>query len=222
MVSMERVSLVTSGHDADERLIREYVVPSMDRLDTIKGCDGVRFSRFGMDPRWERSEVKLGIYGDYEAVIESERDRWDELESKGVIESWARDGAAFTDSPEEVQGFLGELYVLASRMSSHHFRTFDDRPGLIDAFPEKDMGRPIGWWVLFHLLANQAGYDADEEVEAYMLAIRDRLVALTETHGHEHAKEFVEELRGELDDVEETIDDLNARGGHDYYSGPGG
>lgn len=219
---MQRISLVTEGHEADERLIREYVVPSLDRLDAIEGCNGVRFSRSGMDPRWERSEVKLGIYGDYEAVIEAEHDRWDEPESAGRIESWSCDGAAFTEYPENVQAFLGELYVLASRMSAQHFRTFDERPGLVDAFPDEDLRRPVGWWTLFHLLANHAGYDADEEIDAYMLAMRDRLVALTEVRGHDHAREVVNDLRDELDDIEETIDDLEDQGGFEYYAGPGG
>jgi hypothetical protein len=220
MVSMQRVSMVTSGHDADERLIREYVVPSLDRLNSIDGCDGVRFSRFGMDPRWEQSEIKLGIYGDYEAVIESERDRWDELESDGAIESWSRDGVPFTDHPDEVQEFLGRLYVLASRMSVQHFQEFGERPGLVDAFPDEDLRRPVGWWIVFHLLANQAGYNAEEEIEAYTLAIRDRLSALTETHGYEDARIIVDDLRDELTDIEERIDELEERGGFDYYSGP--
>lgn len=92
MVSAERVSFVTDGHEADERLIREYVLPAMDRLADHDGCTGVRFARFGMDPRYDRSEVRLGIYGDHEAVVAAERDRWDELVAAGLAESWSLEG----------------------------------------------------------------------------------------------------------------------------------
>ena len=88
MVSVERISFLTSGHDEDERFIRAYLVPSLDRLESIDGCIGVRFSRFGMDPRYDRNEVKIGIYGDFEAVVEAERERWNELVDDGLVEAW--------------------------------------------------------------------------------------------------------------------------------------
>lgn len=219
MVSVERVSLVTDGHEADEQLIREYVVPSLDRLEAIDGCEGVRFTRFGTDPRWEKSEVKLGIYGDYEAVIDAERDRWDELVSEGLIESWSRDGEPFSDFPEEIRRLSARNYILASRMATEYFDECDERPGLVEEVSD-DQGRSWGLWPTIHVLLNQMGYSADTEVEAYMLLLRDRLTALTELQSHDDAREMIGDFREQLDELEEKIDELEQQGGFDYYSGP--
>ncbi|MFB6198146.1 MAG: hypothetical protein ABEI52_07760 [Halobacteriaceae archaeon] len=219
MVKVERISFVTDGHDADERLIRDYIVPSLDRLESIDGCRGVRFARFGTDPRWEKSEVKVGIYGDYEAVIEGERDRWDSLEADGLIESWSRDGAPFGNSPEAVQEFVGRCYILATKMAAQYYREFDERPAMLDEFPEKSE-RSVGLWVMFHVLINQMGYDADAEIDAAMNLIRSRLDALSEFHDHEYAQDRIDKLRTQLDDAELRIDELEEQGGFDYYSGP--
>lgn len=220
MVSVERISLVTDGHEADERLVREYVVPSLDRLESIEGCEDVRFTRFGMGP-WEKSEVKLGIYGDYEAVIEAERDRWDELVSEGWIESWSRDGAPFSELPDEVREFLGRQYVVASRMAAEYYREFDEQPDLLDEFPD-ETDHEFGFNGAIHVLVNQLGYGPEEEIQAYMGNIRGRLTALTEVEDYETSREIVEDLRAQLDEVEAKIDELEEQGGFDYYSPPDG
>lgn len=218
MVSVERISLVTDGHEADERLIREYVVPAIDRLNDIHGCDGVRFTRFGTGP-WEKSEVKLGIYGDYDTVIDAERDHWDELVAKGLIESWHRDGAPFADAPEGVQEFLGQTYRVATQMAVQYYKEFDERPELVDEFPD-ETEQPIGFTLAIHVLINQLGYDGHEEIQAYTSNIRDRLRAMTQVHDYETSRQIVDDLRAQLDEVEETIDEIERQGGFDYYSPP--
>lgn len=220
MVEFERISLVTSGHEADERLIREYVVPGLDRMQAVDGCEGVRFTRFGRVPDATRSEVKLGIHGDYETVIEQERERWDRLEADGLIESWSRAGEPFPEQPEAVQSFMARTYVLASNMAAEYFDEFDVQPDLIEEVPSDDR-RSWGLWTVFHVLANDMGYGAEEEVEAYTLLLRDRLVALTELRDHEYVRDEIADLRRELDDLEARVDDLEAQGGFDYYSEPG-
>ena len=219
MVSVERISFVTTGHEADEQLIREYIVPSMDRLETIDGCNGVRFSRFGQDTRYEKSEVILGIYGGHEAVVESERERWDELVEEGVIESWSRKGTPFANQPEDVKEILGEAYVLGSHMPAEYYQTFDERPRLVDETTD-DAGRQYGLWSAFHVLANNIGYDPVEEVDAYEILLRDRLVALTELRGHDFVRDQIDELRSKLDGLEQTVDELEEQGGFEYYDGP--
>jgi hypothetical protein len=219
MVTVERISFRTSGHDADERLLREYVVPELNRLESIEGCTGVRFTRFGQDPRYDASEVRLGIYGDYEAVIDAERDRWDDFVDSGVIESWARIGAPFADQSEPVQETLRDAYLLGSRMAATCFESFEDRPGLV-AETTDEAGRRYGLWSALHVFTNNAGYSATEEVDAYELLLRDRLVALTELEGYEFVRERIDELRGELDELEATVDELEQQGGFEYYEGP--
>lgn len=219
MVSVERVSFVTSGHEADERLIRGYVVPSVDRLEAIDGCRGVRFSRFGRDTRYEKSEVILAIYGEYEAVIETERERWDELVEEGLVESWSRSGTPFDDHPEDVRRTLRDAYVLGSHMASEYYERFDERPGLVEEVTD-DAGRRYGLWSAVHVLANNIGYGPAQEVDAYELLLKDRLIALTELRGHDFVRNRIDELRAELDGIEETVDELEAQGGFEYYDGP--
>ena len=219
MVAVERISFRTSGHEADERLLREYLVPEMDRLESIEGCTGVRFARFGQVPQYDASEVRLGIYGDYEAVIDVERERWDELVEEGLIESWEQIGAPFADQSEAVQATLRDAYLLGSRMATEYVESFEDRPGLV-AETTDEAGRRYGLWTALHVFANNAGYSASAEVDAYELLLRDRLVALTELRGHEFVRERIEELRGELDELEATVDELDEQGGFEYYEGP--
>lgn len=219
MPSAERISFVTAGHEADERLIREYIVPSMDRLEAIDGCRGVRFSRFGQDPRYENSEVILGIYGEYDTVIDTERHRWNGLVEAGVVESWSRKGPPFADQPEEVQEFLAQAYILGSRMATEYFEVFDERPGLVEEVTD-DEGRRYGLWSAFHVLANDIGYGPAEETDAYQLLLRDRLIALTELRDHDFVRDRIAELREELDDLEDTVDRLEEQDGFDYYDGP--
>jgi hypothetical protein len=51
---------------------------------------------------------------------------------------------------------------------------------MIDAFPDEGGPMRTGWWMLPHLLVNQAGYDTDEEIDGYFQAMRERLLVLTQ------------------------------------------
>ncbi|ERH11688.1 MAG: hypothetical protein J07HB67_00696 [halophilic archaeon J07HB67] len=219
MVSVERVSFQTDGHEADERLVREYVLPAMDRLESVDGCRGVRFSRFGRDPRYDRSEIVLGIYGDYEAVIERERSRWDELVADGLAGSWSREGPPFPDQPESVRAVQRQAYLFGSHAARTVYDLFDDPPALVDEVTD-DAGRRYGMWTALHVLTNNLGYGPEGEVDAYELLLRDRLVALTEIRDHEFVRSRIDDLRSELDDLETTVDELESAGGFDYYDGP--
>ncbi|MFB6254783.1 MAG: hypothetical protein ABEI06_09240 [Halobacteriaceae archaeon] len=219
MVQSQRISMTTTGHEADETLIREYIVPNLERLQNIEGCDGVRYSRFGMDPRWEKSEVKLAIYGDYEQVIATEQERWNELQTNGYIESWHRDGTPFADYPEPIQEFLRDAYILASEMSQAYFEKFDEQPALTEEYTTEE-GRSYGLWVLIHVLLNQLGYTAEAEADAYIRLLQDRLVALSQLHGYEHTRTLIDDYEQELTDVEHKLDELEQAGGFDYYTGP--
>src|SRR5699024_314196 len=93
------------------------------------------------------------------------------------------------------------------------------RPGLVEEVTG-DAGRRYGLWATFHVLANDIGYDAEEEVDAYELLLRDRIIALTELRRHEFAHDRIDDLRSELDDLEATVNELEEQGRFDYYAGP--
>lgn len=213
-----RISLVTSDAASEERLVAEYVVPAMDRLERVEGCDGVRFSRFGRDPRYERGEVKLGIYGDGEAVIAAERDRWDALVEDGLAERWTRDGEPFAEASGETQAFLADAYRAASRMAAVGYETFEERPAMVGEVTER--GYPYGTWTAFHVLANCMGYSTSEEIDGYTRLLRDRLVTGTQLYGYDEMRARIDDLRAELDAVEDRVDEIEAPGGFDYYDGP--
>lgn len=220
MVDVTRISFVTPDTDAEERLCREYVVPALDRLESIDGCEGVRFTRFGRDPRYDRGEVKLAVYGASEAVIAAERDRWDALVETGLAESWSRDGEPFAGSTPETRAFLADAYRAASRMAAVGYRTFEERPamtGAVDAAGD----RAFGMAAAFHVLANAMGYSSGEELDGYEWLLRDRLVTGTQVYGYDAMRDRIDDLRAELDAIERRIDEIEATGGFDYYDGPG-
>ena len=220
MADTTRISFVTQDTAAEEELCREYVVPALDRLESIDGCTGVRFTRFGRDPRYERGEVKLAVYGDSEAVIAAERDRWDALADEGLIESWSRDGEPFAGANPETQAFLADAYRAASRMAAVGYRTFDQRPAMTGAV-DVDGDRAFGMATAIHVLANAMGYSGEEELDGYEWLLRDRLVHGTQVYGYDAMRDRIEDLRTELDAIEERIDEIEAMGGFDYYDGPG-
>lgn len=218
-MEIDRISFVTDGDAADERLIREYVVPALDRIEAVDGCAGARFSRFGMDPRYDRSEVRLGIYGAPDAVVDAERDRWDELVASGLARSWSREGPPFADLSREVQEFLGEAYVLGSAMAGEYYDRFEERPALVEEATTEG-GHRYGLWSSIHVFANNVGYTPEEEVDAYELLLRDRLTAITQLRDYDTVRERIDDLRETLDELEGTVDDLEAGGGFEYYDGP--
>lgn len=192
----------TNGRDADERLVRDYVVPEWDRLTSTDGCEGIRFSRYGIDPRIDGGEVHLAVFGDYEAVVESERDRWNELQEAGYINDWHITKLRWADWPSKQANLMKQLQMLASEMAIHYFETFDDRPSPDDAFLDDDDTLPTGWYVVIHFLMNQLGYEPEDEIDACYQAIAGRLRALAEIRGEEYAHEAIADLRRRFDDVE--------------------
>lgn len=217
MTESTLVRLFTDGDREDERLVREYVLPALDRLRGTDACEDVRFSRFGMDPRWERSEVRLALYGDVEAILDVERDRWDELEAGGLVRGWELAGTPYDSMPEEGRELVRHLSSLGSNAAAEVYERFEERPEPTAAYGE---GLGVGWWTALHYLSNAAGYTPEEEIAAYVGAIRDRTVALTEFRDYDAARETIDDLRLVLDELEGTVDALEERGGIDYYDGP--
>lgn len=210
--------------DAEERLIREYVVPAFRRLSDRDGIRWLMFNRYGADPSFEGGEVAFYIFGDVETVAAEERERWDTLVTDGVAEEWWTD-----DTEVQINGFDDKevlrhrMRATASRMSVESFEEFGELPDSIDEFDEEgNFG--VGWWMCLHHLINQHGYQSDageEEIDLLFEDLRNRLYFLAEGVGTQYAEAKIEELRNELGSLPSDIREYAGEGGehkHQYAS----
>jgi len=197
----------TDGPAADERFVREYVLPAMDRLPDTDGCRDVGFLRYGHAPDADGGEVRLHLRGDVDAVVERESDRWDELVADGLVEGWTDagpedDGDKFGPRGAET---IVRLEFLAGHMSKLFLEEFDGETlAPVDTCPDEGPV-PVGWWSLLHFLANQRGLSAGAEIDAYREGIRNRLWTVALTEGEDAAEQRIDELVDALDGVREEV-----------------
>ncbi|WP_158055470.1 hypothetical protein [Halorussus halophilus] len=205
MVSGRIVVFSTDGFDADERLVREYVVPEFDRLTGIEDCEGIAFSRATTDRHADRGGVHLTIFGDHESVVETERDRWNEFVADDLVEEWSVFRPEWEQWPEEQARLTRRFQTLASEMACSYFREFDadERPAPADQFHDDE--RPLGFWLVSHFLYNQAGYGSHGELDGSYRSIENQLRTLVELGGAENALEKVQLLQGRLRAIEEEL-----------------
>lgn len=209
----------TDSVEAEERVLREYVLPAIERLESADICESVFFNRYGHDPSVGGGEVDFYAFGDAEAIRDSERDRWDELVEDGPAEEWWID-----DTPVDSESFDPEkrlqirLRATASRMAAAFFAEFEeDRPDALDTF---DTGGEfgVGMTTLLHHLLNQLGYQADdgeEEIDICFENVRNRLYATAASTSVERATDKCETLTSELDGLPDELAEFrDAHGEH--------
>lgn len=209
----------TNSVEAEERVLREYVLPAMERLEDDETCEFVFFNRYGHDPSVDGGEVDFYVFGDPEAIRDSERDHWDELVEDGSAEEWWTDDRAVDSnsfSPEKRLQI--RLRATASRMAAEFFEEFEDeRPDALNSFDtEGEFG--VGATTLLHHLLNQLGYQADdgeEEIDLCFENVRNRLYALATSTSVERATSKCEALTGELDGLPDDLAEFReAHGEH--------
>lgn len=205
------VHFATTGPAADRRLIREYILDAVERLPRRPACDGIGFVPVGHKPGGS-GLVILEVFGDAEAVVDHERDRWDELVDEGVAEEWRR----VTDLPDPAE-YYGEhgaelrarLAMLAAQLSRHVFEEFDQPPDAVDEHPDEASERAArtgtGWWTLLHYLTHHQAMSYEEEVDALAEAARHALLRLTEYRG---AKPVDRKIDGVIETFEATRDQV--------------
>lgn len=207
MADRTTVVFETDGADADERLVREYVLSAMDRLPESDTCEDVGFLRYGHAPDSEGGEVRLYLQGEPEAIVENESPRWDALVEEGLAREWVDDG------PEDDTATFGErggetvaaLQFLASRMSKVALESdVVDDLAPVDTYPGEGPV-PVGWWTLLHFLADQRALSADEEIDAYVEGIRNRLWSIGLVEGEGRANERIDDLVAELEAVRDEV-----------------
>lgn len=100
---------------------------------------------------------------------------------------------------------MTEMQVLASEMGLAYFDRFGpgEPPAAADAFREAD--RDVGFWIAYHFLLNQMGYEVGDEIDASFQSIRSRLLSLVELRDADAAYGQIADLRERLDEVEDEI-----------------
>lgn len=195
------VTVETPSLGTEERFIREYVVPTVERFDD---ADEVRFwGRYSASNTVDGGRVKIVFAGDPDRILPAERDRLDRLD---YVEDWhaeveADDDTRMTGAEQDLQDRLGRV---AAEMNVHYFGEFDERPPVGRVTDDRFHTRGI--WVLLHFLLNEQGYAPEEEVDALFMAIRDRLARIEDEEDLERVDALVTELQERLDDTVERIE----------------
>lgn len=177
---------------AERRLVREYLTDAFDRFQTRPAFDTGYFWRHGSAAEYDTDEpeghqpldggVHLVVNGAAPAdAIEPERERWAELEERGVItgvetQDYRPDYANNVSKMADVHGeraaqLMYRLRQVATRTSLDLAETLDEYPPAVD---QREAGTATGFWVLIHYLFKENGYDWDDEMAACGQAIRNR------------------------------------------------
>lgn len=193
---------------AEERLIREYIVPAFRRLEEREEIRWLMFNRYGADPSVDGGEVAFYLFGDVEVVAAEERERWDDLVADGVSDEWWVDNTDVRIADFDERELLHHrIRAVASRMSVEVFEEFDDLPAAIDEF-SGDEPFGAGWWMGLHYHINQLGYqanDGEQEIDLVFEDLRNRLFALSVGVGVSRADAKIDELLDELESLRPDV-----------------
>lgn len=210
------------------RFLDEYVLDAVERIRGLDACDSITFvpgqpldgdRTAGLQVPPPDHAVYLTIRGETDAIVDRERDRWEDLVDAGVITNWtvqkSTERSEMVDRlGEERTSFLAAQSDLAARMAAVAFEDFVDRgrvPAAIETFSEERAengtdAAPFGWWMLLHTLTVQLNYSIEEELDAYTYCIEHALRNIAEFEGPEAAAERLDEvcvtLRAKSDEVQ--------------------
>ncbi|KXA93934.1 hypothetical protein AKJ65_05785 [candidate division MSBL1 archaeon SCGC-AAA259E19] len=198
----ERFEVVfkTDGPEKDEKVIRDYIKPVVERLENQGLLEGFHFFRYG-------GEVKFRLYGERGEIEERERSRWKSLKKKGTIKDWElRDYSLETNKYGEKGAEIADtLFEVASKTSLTSLEKFrDKKPKPVDTFSE-ERGLPAGTWLLIHSFFNQQSYNAGEEINACIQAIQNRLGVIRKQQGVQRAIRVAENIRSHLKKISESM-----------------
>lgn len=212
------------GPERELEFLRTYMVPAWDRFRAHEAFDCGWFWRFGNAGRhgpveleggttFEDGGVILVLNGSPtpEPLVEQERSRWDDLESRGVLDRWnsqwfhpeyetAREKAVENFGP--VGGdWAYRMRPMVSRFTLDLLVEFQE---VLPAVGEEteDNPVPVGFWALIHFLMKQHGYDWYDEIDACTKAIENRLRSLAAFHGSDAAREELETVLAALEQVD--------------------
>ncbi|KTG11218.1 hypothetical protein AUR64_04630 [Haloprofundus marisrubri] len=199
--------------DDEVRLLREYVFPAMDRLDDsaeLSADHRIRAFRYGADPDLPGGEIRMAIEGEFETVVDHERDRWNDLRESSFVDSWCVEAQETDAKSIAADRFAGDrpdvaahAPFLATSAAKEWYETFD---GPVPAVADDDAAVSAGWWMFVHLFANIQGADWDDEIDALLVGIENRLRSLEAYQGPDSARERLDDIRERVDSFETMLD----------------
>lgn len=136
----------------------------------------------------------MHVRGDFDAAVE--REPWAALVEDGLADGWERREEADSErwGPQGV-ALSRRLTSLSSRMARKVFEQFDpgERRAPVDTYSDEGP-LPVGWWTLWHFLANQQALSADGEIDACMECVRNRPWTLAARDGRRRTDERIDDL----------------------------
>lgn len=178
--------------DAELRLVREYLTDAFDRFEERPEFDTGYFWRHGNAAEHDTDApeghqaldggVHLVVNGaDPAAVIDPERERWDDLAERGIITGvetrdyrpeYENNVAKMADTHSEAPAeLMYRLRQVSTRASLDLAETLDEYPPAVN---EREDATASGFWMLIHYLFKGNGYDWDDEMAACRQAIQNR------------------------------------------------
>lgn len=203
------VHFPTAGPDADRRLVREYVLDAVDRLDDHPDCEGIGFVPAGQKPG-VGGLVLLSISGDPDPVVATERERWDAIVEAGFADGWTTETVDPADRwGEDGAALRARIDTLAARLSRQVYEAFDSPLDPVDAHPAETDDRAsstgVGWWTLLHLLTLQQGHSYRAEIDAYVAGLHSAVHSVAEYEGTDAAVGAIDEVIGALETTREQV-----------------
>ncbi|AUX08208.1 hypothetical protein AArcSl_0558 [Halalkaliarchaeum desulfuricum] len=197
---------------ADEtRFLREYLAPTWPRFNSSESWETGWFWAYGQFQPYDSGPdgglVRLVFEGDPDAFVHAESDRWVEFE--GLVD-WelSRDDEKGYDSlleqQREAKGVVGDeweyrLKPLVSEFSLAYLRAFEEPLPVVG---ERSEDNPVGFgfWAVIHYAMIQCGHDWDDETDACLMAMKNRLESIAAYRGADAAREEYERLLQEWQD----------------------
>lgn len=211
------ILFLTETEAATGRFIHEYVLGAMNRGPEIEGCEGISFDRD--EQRVDDGDsVTLVVFGDFEAFVASEQERWKDHQTAGLIETWETN--SLTD--EQLAWKFGEqgaelakrLLPLGGEMGKLAYQQFDDEPfpHPVDGSPGDNGWMPVSWWtVLHHLTVGNLGYSPSDEIDMCVAAIEEDLRIIAERTGEEAVDAKIDNMIDTLEGLREDVKDGRPR-----------
>jgi hypothetical protein len=188
----------------------------MDRLadDEFDADHRIRAFRYGADPDLPGGEVRMAIEGEYETVVDHERERWADLRDSELLDSWcveAQETDAENIAAERFEGDRTDVAAhapfLATSAAKDWYETFD---GPVPAVADDDAEVSAGWWMFVHLFANLQGADWDDEIDALLVAMENRLRSLALYQDVDTAHQRLHVIRSRITEFETMLDEIDS------------